>query len=165
MVAKVVRADPRFQADSVFVTITLREPPKAVLREFEAGGGRPPRGADVVLYDRAARVVIEVVVSLPELRVVLWRGVDGARPKTARREFEAAVAAVKSHPGWQEALRKRGVEDFEFVEVQPWPPGYADEGDHRSGARGGQGLGLGGVFEVRQHVCPARRGPGGDRRS
>ncbi len=41
----------------------------------------------------------------------------------------------KADSRWQEALRRRGVTDFTYVEVQPWPPGYADESDAAHGAR------------------------------
>ena len=36
----------------------------------------------------------------------------------------ACEAAVQADPGWQEAMRKRGVEDFSLAMVDPWAAGY-----------------------------------------
>ncbi len=88
-----------------------------------------------MLYDRSVRLVTEAVVSLADGTVRSWQPVPGARPKASRRDFQAAVQAVKADPRWQEAMRSRGVTDFTHVEVQPWPPGYTDERDAALGAR------------------------------
>jgi primary-amine oxidase len=133
--AAAARAHPEFANGSLFVSTSLREPSKAELSEHALTGRPPARESAVVLYDRSRRQVIEVTVSLADGQVRSWRIVHGARPKTSWREFEAAVKAIKADLRWQEALRRRGVTDFTHVEVQPWPPGYADEQDAGRGAR------------------------------
>jgi Cu2+-containing amine oxidase len=35
----------------------------------------------------------------------------------------AAVRITKEDAGWQAAMRKRGIEDFELVQIDPWPAG------------------------------------------
>ena len=35
-------------------------------------------------------------------------------------EFLAAEAVVRADPRWQEAMRKRGVTDFELCMIDPW---------------------------------------------
>jgi primary-amine oxidase len=131
----VVRAHPEYADGSVFVYIWLREPAKSALAEYEVTGRRPTRESKVVLYDRSLRLVTEVVVSLTDAKVRSWQPVPGARPKASRRDFQAAVEAVKADPRWQEAMHARGVTDFTHVEVQPWPPGYNEERDAIHGAR------------------------------
>jgi primary-amine oxidase len=133
--AAAVRAHPEFGPDTVFVSTSLREPGKAALREHALTGALPDRESAVVLYDRPRRQVIEAAVSIPAGPVRSWTPVPDARPKASRRDFEAAVAAVKADDRWQQALRRRGVTDFTHVEVQPWPPGYASEQDIASGTR------------------------------
>jgi primary-amine oxidase len=126
----VLRAHPDFPGapdDAVFVSIALLEPPRATRH--------PTREALIVLYDRRQRKVIEATVSLPARAVGSWRVIPGARPKLTRRDFEAAVVAVKADPRWQAALRRRDVTDFSYVEVQPWPPGFSDERDRAHGRR------------------------------
>jgi primary-amine oxidase len=136
----IVRAHPGFADGSTFVSVVLREPGKAGLADYERDGQRPARESMVILYDRSARLVTEAVVSLTDGKIRAWQPVPGVRPKTSRREFKAAVDAVKADPRWQEAMRSRGVSDFTHVEVQPWPPGYTDERDAAFGARVGKAL-------------------------
>ena len=151
--AAAMRAHPEFVQGSVFVFTSLHEPPKPALSEHALTGLLPARESKVVLYDRSRRHVIEALVSLTygatgtsgtsgttgttgitgEVRA--WQVVPGVRPKISWQEFAAAVKAVKEDSRWQEALRRRGVSDFTHVEVQPWPPGYADERDAALGAR------------------------------
>jgi primary-amine oxidase len=133
--AAAVRAHPGFADGSVFVSTVLREPSKAELADYELTGRAPNRESKVVLYDRSVRLVCEAVVSLTGGTVRSWQPVPGVRPKASRRDFQAAVQAVKADPRWQEAMRSRGVTDFTYVEVQPWPPGYTDERDTALGAR------------------------------
>jgi primary-amine oxidase len=135
-----VRGGPEFGEQTVFVSISLREPAKPALAAYGQTGERPGRESDVVLYDRARRLVIEAVVSLSDGQVTSWRPVPGVRPKPSRADFEAAVQAVKADPRWQQALHSRGVTDFSHVDVQPWPPGYPEERDVARGARIGKAL-------------------------
>jgi primary-amine oxidase len=146
--AVAVRAHPEFAEGSVFVSTSLREPSKPALSEHELTGQAPARESKVVLYDRSQRQVVEAVVSLTDGKVRSWRLVLKARPKSSRRDFEAAVKAVKADPRWQEALRSRGVSDFTHVEVQPWPPGYNEERDAAHGARVAKALTWVGLSET-----------------
>ena len=130
-----VRQCPEFADGSSFVAVSLREPNKEALDEAESSGRHPDRESAVVLYDRSRRQVIEVVVGLTTDGVTEWRVVPGVRPKATRRDFEAAVAAVKADPRWQNAMRRRGVTDYTYVEIQPWPPGFADARDAIHGKR------------------------------
>ena len=91
--AAAVRAHPEYADGSVFIYITLREPAKAAVAEYELAGRVPDRQGKVVLYDRSQRLVSEVVVSLADGKVRSWLPVPGARPKASRRDFLAAVEA------------------------------------------------------------------------
>jgi len=133
--AAAVRAYHDFTGGSVFVMTSLREPGKPSLDEYQRSGTMPAREASVALYDRSRRQIIEAVVSLADNKVLSWRSVPGARPKTSYGEWEGAERAVKADPRWQEALRRRGITDFTHVEVQAWPPGYAEERDAERGLR------------------------------
>ncbi len=132
--AAAVRAHPDHAEGSVFIYISLHEPAKAALADFELTGRAPARESKAVLYDRSRRLVIEAVITLADGKVRSWAPVPGVRPKASRRDFLAAVDAVKADPRWQEAMRRRGVTDYTHVEVQPWPPGYNEDRDavHRA---------------------------------
>jgi primary-amine oxidase len=144
----VVQAHAGFADGSVFVSVSLREAPKAALGAYELTGRSPARESAVVLYDGSRRQVVEAVVSLADKKVIAWRVVPGARPKASRRDYEAAVKAVKADPRWQAALASRGVTDLTHVEVQPWPPGYNEESDAASGARVAKALTWVGLSET-----------------
>ena len=47
----------------------------------------------------------------------------------------ACEAAVQADPGWQEAMRKRGVEDFSLAMIDPWAAGYTGEEDAATARR------------------------------
>lgn len=124
--AAVLRADPRAPQGHRTVSITLHEPSKPALREFEAGGPRPERVAEVVLYDRPAGMVYEAEVSLDAKQVLALRAVPGVHPPTQVDEVLAAEEAVKADPGWQAALHRRGIDDLSRAHVEPWPAGHRD---------------------------------------
>ena len=57
----------------------------------------------------------EVVSSCVEL--------DDVRPAMLFDESINAIAAVMENEQWQQAMRKRGIEDFSKVQLDPWPAG------------------------------------------
>jgi primary-amine oxidase len=82
-----------------------------------------------VLYERSERKTSEAVVSLTEENVVGWRHVEGVQSPITFEEFMACEAAVQADPGWQEAMRKRGMEDFSLAMIDPWAASYLGEED------------------------------------
>jgi primary-amine oxidase len=110
-----------------FVYVTLREPPKdAVLSKDQAidKGQAIEREAHVVLRERAEGKTYEAVVSITKGEVRLWREVPGVQPAIMLEEFLATEAAVRKDARWQEAMRRRGITDFDLVMIDPWSVGY-----------------------------------------
>jgi primary-amine oxidase len=102
--------------------LTLREPPKnLVLR------GEPKqdieRQAFAVLLDNATGTTSEVVVSLTASAITSWTPRPGVQPGIMLDEFFEVEQALKRDPAFQQALRKRGVTDFDLVMVDPWAAG------------------------------------------
>jgi primary-amine oxidase len=127
----ILKAEKGLGATARFVFVTLHEPPKAAVQ-----AGEPvPREAFVVLYERSERKTYEAVVSLTDERVVSWTHMEGVQPPITFEEFMACEAAVQADPGWQEAMRKRGVEDFSLTMVDPWAAGYMGEDDAATSRR------------------------------
>lgn len=111
-------------ADSArFVYVTLREPPKEQVLSFKKGDPIE-REAAVVIRERAERKTYEAVVSLTSAEVRSWREVPGVQPAIMFEEFLAAEEAVKRDPRWQEAMRRRGLTDFDSAMLDPWSVGY-----------------------------------------
>lgn len=119
-----------------FVFVTLHEPSKAAVLAWT--GELLPREAHVVLYDRAARATYEAVVSLTERSLVSWTHVPGVQPSIMAEEFATCEEIVQADPRWQDAMRRRGVEDFSLAMVDPWASSWTgpeDSPDRRRIAR------------------------------
>jgi primary-amine oxidase len=124
---EIIRADSRYPADSLFAHVRLREPAKDV---------DPPadRRVEALVVPRAGLEAIEVVASVTTGEVVSWTPHAGMRPALLFGESFGAVTTLREHPDWQAALRRRGIEDFELVQIDPWPAGSFGVG-HEEGRR------------------------------
>ncbi len=121
-----------------FVSIELAEPAKNCFVTWTLGGRRPARQAFAVLLDRDALdgdgATYELTVSLTEDRAVSWRLVPGVHPLADVTELGEAEEVLRLDPTFQSALARRGVTDFDTVQVDAWPAGnfgLADEGRRR----------------------------------
>ena len=56
------------------------------------------------------------------------------RPALLFGEALAAIIGVKEDPDWQAAMRRRGIDDFDKVQIDPWPAGSFDS-PHEDGRR------------------------------
>lgn len=115
-----VRERDEFGPAVRFVSVALHEPPKQEVLE----GVSTDRQAFVVLYDRATGQTVEAVVSLGRREVVSWRTLTGVQPSVMLEEFLAAEEIARNDPRWQEAVRRRGVEDLSLAMLDPWSTGY-----------------------------------------
>ncbi|MBV8949366.1 MAG: tyramine oxidase, partial [Actinobacteria bacterium] len=118
----ILRAE-RALADTVrFSYVALDEPDKDELEAFAASGPIERRAA-AVLIDRATGTVSEAVVSLTDGRVCSWRDVEDVQPALLFEDCFEAIVAVKEDTRWQDAMRRRGITDFDRVQLDPWPAG------------------------------------------
>ena len=120
-----------------FVSLVLREPAKAAVLEYDAalasdGGTAVPREAAAIVLDRSDGHTYEATVSLSDGEVTRWEHVPGVQPQVLLEEFFACEEIVKTDPGVQDALRARGITEFDGVMVDPWSAGhYGDEEEGR----------------------------------
>jgi primary-amine oxidase len=111
-------------ADSArFVYVTLHEPAKDAVLNYQPGQ-QLDRQAHIVLRERAEHTSYEAVVSVTAGEVRLWRELPGLQPPVMLEEFVATEEAIRKDPRWQEAMRRRGVTDFDMVMIDPWSVGY-----------------------------------------
>ena len=120
-----VRATGRLGEGALFSVVTLEEPSRRTVSEYRAGDPVDRRVRLVVLPGPEARVA-EVVVALPAGEVVGWQERDGVRPALLFDDSYRAIVALKQDPAWQEAIRRRGITDFDKVQIDPWPTGNFD---------------------------------------
>ncbi|MBV9354809.1 MAG: primary-amine oxidase [Chloroflexi bacterium] len=120
--AEIVRIQRQLGPRVRFVTITLQEPPKQEVLRFD--GSTPlDRQAFVVLLDNTTGTTCEAVVSLTRNTVADWQEVPNVQPAIMLDEFLECEQACKASPAWQEAMRRRGITDFELCMVDPWSAG------------------------------------------
>ncbi|HTT86368.1 MAG TPA: primary-amine oxidase [Acidimicrobiales bacterium] len=129
----VVQDDPRFDGRWRFAYVGLEEPAKETVRAHVAGDPVERSVRMIVLPGPEARV-IEIVVSVTSGCIESFVEVDGVRPGLLFEEALLAIVALKEHPDWQAAMRRRGVEDLDSVQIDPWPAGSFDLA-HEEGRR------------------------------
>ncbi len=124
----IVRAHEHFTQNNRmrFVCINLHEPEKQTVLSFTPGDSIE-RQALVVLLDNSTGHTYEALVSLTQHAVIHFTHIPGVQPSIIVDEFFECEAAVKVHPDVQEALRKRGVTNFDLVTVDPWSAGNYGE--------------------------------------
>lgn len=127
---RIVKRAELLSDDFRFVFIDLDEPSKDELRNWP---DEPvPRRAMIVGLNRATATLHEVLVSLSSGEVLKSTAVPGAQPAMILEEWESVAPVLKRDVRWQEAMRRRGVTDWETVGIEPWSPGSVhDPADRR----------------------------------
>jgi primary-amine oxidase len=120
--AEILRESGRVPEGAVFVHVVLHEPTKDSLTAFRAGDV-VDREVSVQLVAGPGLEVLEALVSVTKGEVRDWRVVEGMRPTLLFGESAHAIGKVRAHPDWQAAMRKRGITDFDLVQIDPWPAG------------------------------------------
>jgi primary-amine oxidase len=112
-----------------FVFVELNEPPKEQVGAWSPGDEPLPREAHVVLYERGTRTTSEAVVSLTDHEVVSFAEIPGVQAPMMAEEFDSCEGIVRADPRWQEAMRRRGVEDFSLAMIDPWASSWTGPED------------------------------------
>ena len=120
---RILEQDRGLAGSARFVYVTLREPAKDAVLRYRRGEAFE-REAHIVLRERAECRTYEAVVSITAGEVRLWRELPGVQPAVMLEEFLATEEAVRKDARWQEAMRRRGVTDFDMVMIDPWSVGY-----------------------------------------
>ncbi|MDQ3800749.1 MAG: primary-amine oxidase, partial [Acidobacteriota bacterium] len=119
---KILQAAPAFPKTALFSTVVLNEPPKAEVLSFRAGA-KFRREAFAIVLDREKNKTFEAIVDLRSGKILSWREIAGVQPLVFLEEYEVLPDIVKADKRWQEAMRKRGITDFEKVAVDGWAVG------------------------------------------
>lgn len=118
----IVRAERQVGEQWRFPCVTLHEPPKSVVLNFQAGDPIE-REAFLILLDNATGQTYEAVVSLSQSKVTSWTPIPAVQPNIMADELAECEAVVKADPRFRAALEKRGITDLELVVVDPWAIG------------------------------------------
>jgi primary-amine oxidase len=111
-----LRAAGQVDDKTLFLSLTLEEPPKQQVLAWKPG--EPiPRAARVVL--RRGNETREAVVNLTEKKIGPTRTIKEGQAALAMSEFLGAIDTAVSDPKVQEALQRRGITDFKKLACVP----------------------------------------------
>ena len=119
----ILRADARIAETVRFADVYHDEPSKAALAAHDADGTAVDRRVCFRLVTGPDMNCTEAFVSLTTGAVVSVTEVRGVCPTMLIEDSWLTAEAVRADPRWQAAMRRRGIEDFDTVEVDPWPAG------------------------------------------
>lgn len=122
-----------------FANIVLREPDKNEVLAFKPGDPFT-REAFLTVIELAENRVYEAIIDLNTLELMSWTEIPGVQPAILDSEFELLTEVVKADSRWQEAMRDRGITDFDNVVIDGWAPGILSAEEEESGARLIRGL-------------------------
>jgi primary-amine oxidase len=120
---EILRADARIAETVRFADVYHAEPSKAALAAHEADGTEVARRVCFRLVTGPDMNCTEAYVSLTTGAVVSVTEVRGVCPTMLIEDSWLTAEAVRADPRWQTAMRRRGIEHFDAVEVDPWPAG------------------------------------------
>ena len=124
-VVQILKTSGKFQEGMLFPHVVLQEPPKKEVLAFKLGAAFR-REALVVVFDRKTNKTYEALVDIAQKKLVSWTYLPGTQPNILLGEFAELPAVVRGDTRWQEAMKKRGIQnpqDPNEVWVDIWAPG------------------------------------------
>ncbi len=121
--AEVLKSSGRVGEDVQFATIELNEPSKEDMLRWRPGNPFS-RQAFAILYNRSTNQTFEAMIDLEAGQVTSWKEIHGVQPYALDGDVEIARRMLRADPQWREALRKRGITDFDAVQIEPESAGY-----------------------------------------
>ena len=158
--AGVLRAAPGFPRGALFSTIVLQEPEKGEVLAHQPGAPMGRRAFSVVL-DRRGNRTFEAAVDLDAKRLVSWSEVKGVQPLVTASEYEVLPGIVKADARWRAAMRRRGIDDLDGVQIDGWAVGEAPARARRRPPAARPLLPQGRLRQLLRAADRGRRGAGG----
>jgi primary-amine oxidase len=110
--------EDRIEESMLIARVVLDEPSKDELKHEPV-----ERRVAITVVPGPGADLLEAVVSLTNEVVSSCVELNDVRPAMLFDESINAIAAVMENEQWQQAMRKRGIEDFSKVQLDPWPAG------------------------------------------
>src|SRR4051794_1194212 len=117
----ILRRDREVGPDWRFASVTLEEPPKALLQAYD--GGPWSRRARAVTWSRADGTAYVALVDLTGERVEEFTPRPGVQPNFTPEEYHECDEMLRAHPDVLAALARRGVTDPSLALVDLWAYG------------------------------------------
>ncbi len=117
-----VRESGKLAEGALFSMVTLDEPTRRAVADHRPGDP-VERRVRLVIVPGPGATVIEALVELSGGRIIEWAEQESVRPALLFDDSLKAIIALKADTAWQEAMERRGITDFEKVQIDPWPTG------------------------------------------
>ncbi|MBR8831888.1 MAG: Copper methylamine oxidase [Chroococcopsis gigantea SAG 12.99] len=130
----IVKKEKSLGPDVAFPDISLREPDKETVLNFVLGSPIS-RQVNITTIQRRKNVAYDAVIDLNKKKLVSWSEISTGQPPILDDEYVLLDKLAKSDPRWQEAVKKRGINDFENTIVDGWAMGMMNEKEKADGKR------------------------------
>ena len=120
-VFEALKASGRLTSKARFSGVSLREPPKAEILAWKPG---QPFRREALAIVRQDKKTYEAIVDVQTRKVVSWKLLEGIQPGLTNEEVIGVGDKVKESPEWIEAMKRRGITDYETVFCAGPTPGY-----------------------------------------
>jgi len=134
MAVTVVKKDKSLTEFARFPNISLQEPDKQTVLNFKKGDAIA-RQAFLVILEPRLNKTYEAIVDIKASKILSWQEVSTGQPPLLDEEYEILDRVAKADIRWQEAMKKRGITDFENVIIDGWATGMMSEKEQASGKR------------------------------
>jgi len=134
MAVTVVKKDKSLTEFARFPNISLQEPDKQTVLNFKKGDAIS-RQAFLVILEPRLNKTYEAIVDTKASKILSWQEVSTGQPPLLDEEYEILDQVAKADIRWQEAMKKRGITDFENVIIDGWATGMMSEKEQASGKR------------------------------
>jgi primary-amine oxidase len=130
----IVKDNKNLSDSVIFPIITLQEPDKKEVLNFTPGK-LFPRQVFLQVYERELNKTFVGTVNLNIENLTSWQEIPHAQPAISNTDYLIAREVVKSDVRWQKAMEKRGIKDFNNVEISGWGAGILNNAEVKSGHR------------------------------
>src|SRR3954452_5231928 len=120
---RVLRESGALPDGTLFPLVTLAEPPKAELLKW-TDGAPIDRQVRYLCWHRDSRAAYEAVVSATQESVLEVKQVPGVQPLYLLfAELYMGIELIKSDERFLAALKRRGIDSTDLIQIDPWPAG------------------------------------------
>ncbi len=120
-VLEVLRKAGHLDEETRFSMVNLKEPPKDFVWAWSKGKAFSREAFAVV---RQGPQTYEALIDLSGHKLNSWTELKQSQPNWLNEELRAMSKEVKKNQDFIEAMKRRGISDFTFIDCGALPPGY-----------------------------------------
>lgn len=132
---RLVSESKKFSPEARYSILSIDEPSKTDYRE-----GKARRVLFGSLYEPKENMLYHVRIDPDKNKILKIEKVPGVQPPISNEDFERLSRIVKADSRWQDAVRKRGFQDFTELYIDGWAPGTIRESEKQGNYRLMRGL-------------------------